>query len=172
MNPSTFADISTLRVSDDIAETRTIVSTPATEFPLALSPDSRWLAYRSDISGQFEIYVQPFPDADSAQPQLISVGGGHDPLWGPNGRELFYRGPDGVMVVDVTTADTFARRGSPRVLFPDSYYRNDTRDWDILSDGQRFLMIKPDAQVNETPQEDITVVLNWSEELKARVPVD
>ena len=71
-------------------------------------------------------------------PRLI--GPGHEPLWGPDGRELFYRVPGGgVMVVDVETGDTF-ERGAPRQLFPDTYHFGGSQNWDLAPDG-RFLMI-------------------------------
>ena len=145
--------------------------TQASEWPLALSPNGRWIAYASDTSGQFEIYVQPFPDVSGAQPRLLSAGGGNEPLWGADGRELFYRGPQGVMVVEVTAEDAFRQRGAPRVLFPDTYVRG-IYDWDISSDGQRFLMIKQEQALQPVFPQDMILVLNWFEELTRLVPVD
>ncbi len=76
------------------------------------------------------------------------------------------------MVVDVTTGETFEPRGSPRVLFPDQYVLGST-NWDISSDGQQFLMMRPSLPVDGSPAwQDLTVVLNWFEELKRLVPVD
>jgi hypothetical protein len=113
-----------------------------------------------------EVYVRPFPDVESGQ-WLVSMGGGGNPLWGPDGRELFYRSPDGVMIVDVNIDDGF-ERGRPRQLFPDIYFSNAEANWDISPDGQRFLMLKDD----ETPiHGEIHVVLNWHQELLERVPV-
>ena len=73
------------------------------------------------------------------------------------------------MVVEVTTEDSFTRRGPSRVLFPDTYSKNPIHDWDISPDGQRFLMVKP---VEERPDDQqLTIVLNWTEELTRLVPV-
>ena len=74
------------------------------------------------------------------------------------------------MVVDVETGDTFEPRGSPRVLFPDPYARG-AINWDISSDGQRFLMIRPDVLTDGTAGQNLTVVQNWFEELTRLVPV-
>ncbi len=62
---------------------------PSTERNGIVSPDGRWLAYESDSSGRFEIYVRPFPNVAAGQ-WLISTAGGTRPLWSPNGRELYY----------------------------------------------------------------------------------
>ena len=64
-----------------------------------LSPDGRWLAYQSDESGRYEIYVSPFPDT-SSQRRPVSSGGGREPRWSRDGSELFYRGGEsGAMIV-------------------------------------------------------------------------
>ena len=105
----------------------------------------------------------------------VSVGGGLDPVWSPNGRELFYLrarpgGPaDAVMVVAIETEPTVAP-SSPEVLFEGVYHRPfiGGRRYDLSPDGERFLMITVGDQT--TPQ--IHVVLNWFEELKERVPVN
>ena len=151
---ATFADVATLQVNDSESVAENLIATQAAEWPLALSPNGRWIAYASDTSGQFEIYVQPFPDVSGAQPQLVSAGGGNEPLWGPDGGELFYRGPDGVMVVDVTSDDTFTRRGAPKALFRDTYVGG-VHDWDISSNGQRFLMIKQAEPIQTVFPQDI-----------------
>ncbi len=116
------------------------------------------------------MYVRPFPDASSGGQRLISDGVGSDPLWGPDGRELFYLTPEAVMVVPVETGDTF-QRGTPQRLFSmDPYYDGLGLSWDISPDGQRFLMVKHGE--NPTPESsDIIVVLNWFEELTRLVPV-
>ena len=81
-----------------------------------ISPDGRWMAYESDESGRFEIYVRPFPNVDEGKWQISGNGGDH-PLWAPDERELFYRGPNGEMVaVPIDTESNFSA-GSPDVLF-------------------------------------------------------
>jgi Tol biopolymer transport system component len=134
-----------------------------TRFRPAFSPDAKWVAYRSDESGQPEVYVTPYPGPGGRFP--ISTDGGDFPRWSSNGRELFYRQSDKVMAVDVETNPQF-RAGTPRLLFGGIQYSN---SYDLDPEGKRFLMIKlPTAQPSATDR--VEIVLNWFEELKARVP--
>src|SRR6266853_1468333 len=82
------------------------------------SPDGRWPVYISDESGRFEIYVQPYPGAGGKW--QISTEGGTEPVWNPNGRELFYRSGNKMMAADIATQPNFAA-GKPRVLFEGRY---------------------------------------------------
>ena len=134
-----------------------------------IAPDGRWLAYESNASGQGEIYVRPFPDVDAGRWQ-ISSNGGTRPLWGPDGRELFYLATDNrLMAVPVETGENFTP-GTPERLL-DKAYRAEApgRTYDIAPDGQRFLMIQQPESTEAGPT-SITIVLNWFEELKQRVP--
>jgi serine/threonine-protein kinase len=138
-----------------------------------LSPDGRWLAYVSDESGQEEVYVRPFPAADSGRWQ-ISTGGGTEPLWARNGRELFYRNGAALLAVSVRAGSSFAA-GNPEVVFQGQYVGRPIggRAYDVSPDGRRFLMLKEGvspaaASAAVTPR--VVVVLNWFEELKRRVP--
>jgi hypothetical protein len=139
-----------------------------------ISPDGRWLAYQSDESGpnQNEVYVRPFPDVESGGKWQVSTSGGRNPLWSPDGRTLFYIGPDGAMAVPVETDPTFIL-GTPKMLFSGPY-----RDWDISSDGKRFLTLKAkddDSSDNETATvapRKINIVVNWFEELNQRAPAN
>ena len=74
-----------------------LVQSPFAERNGIVSPDGRWLAYEANDSGQFEIYVRPFPDVNSGRWQ-VSTGGGTRPLWAPNGQELFYVSPAGALM--------------------------------------------------------------------------
>ena len=133
-----------------------------------LSPDGRWLAYRSGETGRQEINVRPFPNVDEGKWPITSDGGA-GPLWAPGGRELFYQNGDVMMVVPIETEPTFTF-GKPQVLFSGSYVRA-FRNFDISPDGRRFLMIKEATPILEpSARDEITVVLNWSEELKRLVP--
>ena len=107
-------DIFTVRL-DGSSEHKPLLQTPANEAVPAMSADGRWLAYRSNETGEQRVYVRPFPDVNSGV-QQASDGRGNDPLWSPDGRELFYHGPDGVMVVPVEHTETF-RRGAVQLLF-------------------------------------------------------
>jgi eukaryotic-like serine/threonine-protein kinase len=132
------------------------------------SPDGRWLAYISDESGRYEIYVQPYPGPGGKW--LISTEGGTEPVWNPNGRELFYRSGDKMMSVEVTTQPSFAA-GKPRMLFGGRYEAAPLTNpnYAVSADGQRFLMLKPAEHAEDAPTQ-INVVLNWFEELNRLVP--
>ena len=132
-----------------------------------LSPDGHWLAYQSNESGRFEIAVRPFPNA-AAGHWTISTSGGTRPLWARSGTELFYLDGAGAMMrVPVQMAPTFSA-GTPAKLFDTRYVTGQTgRSYDVSPDGQRFLMIKA-AGAEQAPS--MVVVLNWLEELKAKLP--
>ncbi|HTC88291.1 MAG TPA: protein kinase [Bryobacteraceae bacterium] len=128
----------------------------------AFSPDGHWVAYRSDETGNREIYVAPYPGPGGKF--LISTEGGTSPHWSDDGRELFYRSSDKMMAVDVQTSPEF-RAGTPKILFAGTFGNS----FDLSSDGKRFLMIKPPA-ITQRSADQVTVVLNWFDELRRRVP--
>jgi eukaryotic-like serine/threonine-protein kinase len=142
-----------------------------------ISPDGKWIAYQSNESGQEEIYVRPFPDVDRGR-WPISTGGGTRPLWARTGRELFYLDGDNLLtVVSVQTGATFSA-STPVRMFTTRYFSGfggggqsvAGRTYDISPDGKRFLMIKDNLPADQL-QTSIVIVLNWVEELKARVPI-
>jgi serine/threonine-protein kinase len=138
--------------------------TPFTESHPRISPDGRWLAYRSNESGRFEVYVRPFPGP--GERHLISTDGATEPVWSRGGQELFYRSGDQMMAVDIVTTPGF-RAGKARVLF-EGYVRVSARpNYDVAADG-RFLMVQ--AVELQSTAGQLNVVLNWFEELKRRVP--
>jgi len=133
------------------------------------SPDGKWLAYVSAERGSStQVYVRPYPGPDVKFLVSEEAEGGGQPVWSPDGRELFYRSGNRMMVVSVQTEPTF-RAGRAAVLFEGSYRSTPVpaglQYYDISPDGQRFLMIRRD----EAPAH-INVVLNWFEELKRLVP--
>ena len=138
-----------------------------------LSPNDRWLAYQSDETGRFEVYVRPFPDVDAAEAVPISTAGGTRPAWRRDGRELFYVAPDNtLMAVALNRGPTLAP-GPPTPLF-----RHDGlglvgqgRHYDVAEDG-RFLLLEPDHDSDSSGDAPLVfLVQNWTEELKARVPI-
>ena len=169
-------DLALLDVSDDSE----VVGSIRTEFRDSagvVSPDGRWLAYVSDESGEDQTYVRPFPDLDAGRWQ-ISSGFGVAPVWGPDSRELFYQtvdnsGDTAVMRVTIATEPEF-RSATPSALFQGAYRLGEgaaAHAYDISPDGQRFLMVKEDLDVNEpAAQPRIAVTLNWAEELTRLVP--
>jgi eukaryotic-like serine/threonine-protein kinase len=129
------------------------------------SPDGHWIAYESDESGRPEVYVQSFPLTN--QKVRVSTGGGTDAAWSKNGGELFYLAADGsLMAVPYRATVTTFEPGAGKVLFPlpGNVVR---RSYAVTGDGRRFLIGEP---VDESISEPITVVLNWLDELKGRVP--
>jgi eukaryotic-like serine/threonine-protein kinase len=161
-----FADRGDLWLLPKSGEPRPFMQTRFAETTPAFSPDGRWLAYASDESGRFEVYVQPFPQP--GEKYSVSIDGGADPVWAKNGRELFFRNADRLMVVDVSSKSGFTAT-RPKVLFSGDYVRRSGwSDYDISPDGEHFIMINPGEQ--ERPATEITVLLNWFDELKRRVP--
>ncbi|MGE0404690.1 MAG: hypothetical protein AB7O65_00190, partial [Candidatus Korobacteraceae bacterium] len=135
-----------------------------------LSPDHRWLAYQSDESGNDEIYVRPYPNVEDGLWQ-VSTGGGTRPRWAPNGKELYYVSLNGALMAVNTQNGPVPVAGKPVELFRGRYHSGSISDYggyyDVASDGQRFLMIKP-AEPAAAPA-SIIVVTNWIEELKTLV---
>lgn len=137
--------------------------TPADESSPEFSPDGRWLAYVSDESGRNEVYVQPYPGPGGRW--LASTAGGTDPVWSPDGREMYYLQGDQMMAVPFVTTPA-PSPGVPRRLFEGAYERSAVgRNYDLSPDGTRFVMIRGD-QADRPPQ--IHVVLNWASEIAAR----
>jgi len=174
ISPTTGRHIWTLRMGDpslgsgQVRKPQPFLQSPFTESAPRFSPNGRWLAYTSNESGRFEIYVQPYPGPGGKW--QISTEGGTEPVWNPNGRELFYRIGGKMMAVDVTIQPSFSV-GKPKMLFEGQFEPAPATfpNYDVSPDGQRFLMLKPTEQEQAAPTQ-INVVLNWFEELKRRVP--
>jgi Tol biopolymer transport system component len=167
VNPTTGYDVWVLRISDRKAQP--FLRTQFNEGAPRFSPDGHWLAYVSDESGRYEVYVQPYPGPGGKW--QISTDGGMEPVWNRNGRELFYRSGDKMMAVDIATQPSFTA-GKPHMLFEGQYVPTAVLfpNYDVSPDGQRFLMLKPTEQAEAAPTQ-IVVVQNWFEELKQKVPV-
>ena len=102
-------------------QAKPLVRTPFHEIQGALSPDGRWLAYASDESGAFEVYVQAFPDSQAKR--LVSKGGGAEPRWRADGRELFYVSADRRLMAVATTIGAAFEASTPATLFRDERSR-------------------------------------------------
>jgi serine/threonine protein kinase/Tol biopolymer transport system component len=121
------------------------------------SPDGRWMAYVSDESKRYEVYVQAFPSSGSKW--QISATGGFQPRWSGDGKELFYLSLERKMMsVEVQTSPSF-QAGNPQPLFEVRIPNISFGQYDVSSDGERFLMNLPAADQQTTP---ITLVTNWS----------
>jgi Tol biopolymer transport system component len=116
------------------------LATPFAEGAGRISPNGRWLAYHSDESGQLEVYVQTFPQPGDKR--LISSGGGRDPIWGPDGRELFVWNNQGQLIAHelATSDDVTVVRRDVLFQFPD-YLLAEHPNYDIHPDGRRFVIV-------------------------------
>ena len=135
------------------------------------SSDGKWVAFCTNEPGKPEVFVQPWPGPG---PRIqVSSDGGTDPVWSRDGRELFYRSGDKMMVVAVRTAPAF-QASKPGVLWEGHYSHGmgsscgppglSESNYDVSSDGQRFLMVKDVSQ--DAISTRIVVVVNFAEELK------
>ena len=167
VNPQTSQDLWVMHMTD--RKTEPLLLTPVSEAAGRISPDSRWMVYMSDESGRREIYVRSFPGPGGKW--QISSDGGQEPVWNPSGREIYYRNGNKMMAVNMETGSGFSA-SKPRVLFEGPYQLAQLTgaQYDVSPDGQRFLMLKPVESKAGAPTQ-INVVLNWFEELKAKVPV-
>ena len=139
----------------------------------ALSPDGRWLAYQSDESGEFEVYVQPFPNIDDGKWQVSTSGGGF-PVWSPDGTQLFYvASRNRMMASDVETDPTFTPGEPTQALNPSGDVQFGGGRYDLAPDGERFLVQKPGGRGSAADNAfaGMIVVLNWYQELLEQVPV-
>jgi Tol biopolymer transport system component len=129
------------------------------------SPDGRFVAYTSDESGPYEIYVQPFPDASKGK-WVISKSGGVEPRWSRDGRELYFFSGQKMMVADVRVNGGSFTASAPRDLFfapVPAGYSNDSHRWQLSADGNRFLLLVPSSGAAAAY---LDVVINWETLLK------
>ena len=156
--PGSKADLWLLSVADRKASP--LARTEFDEVAGAFSSDGRWLAYASNESGRFEIYVKTFPELGGNW--QVSTAGGIEPRWRRDGKELFYLTTDGkVMAVEVHTDGAF-EVGTPQALFVTPFKNASGWRYDVTPDGQRFLVNRP-VDEESSP---ITLVQNWTALLK------
>lgn len=138
-------------------ESRPYLVTQYNERAPRISPDGRWLAYISNETGLDEVYVDSLPKR--GRKWTISSDGGTEPVWSSDGRELFYRQGDLMMVVDVVLGPEFSA-GKPRLLFEGRFDVGviGNPDYDVTTDGQRFLMLKRN---DASAPVKLHVILNW-----------
>ena len=138
-----------------------LLTTAADELMPRVSSDGKWLAYVSDESGQYEVYVRPLAAAAGRIP--VSNGGGIEPLWSPDGKTIYYRNGTKMVAASVATTPSLAVTGR-RVLFDapfdaDPFHPN----YDVAHDGKGFVMLK-----SADDDRQLVVVQNWAHELQAR----
>jgi Tol biopolymer transport system component len=148
-------------------EARALLDSPFVETHGRFAPDGRWFAYASNETGQFEVYVDRFPERGAKR--LVSTQGGRWPRWARDGTELFYLTPDNqLMAVATKPARDRLDIGVPRPLFaihPRPPVRLDAYPYDVSPDGRRFVV---NTLMDDTTSTTITVVLNWTAGLPKR----
>lgn len=143
------------------------LTTPANERDAALSPDGRFIAYASDESGSYQVYVQSFPGPGGKR--QLSTNEGRFPRWTKGGREIVYvERPGRFMAVEVSTDGESLRSGSPELLFegnfggPGSWPR-----YDVSADGERFYVFQRVEQ--DSDETTVTFVLDFFDEVRRAV---
>jgi serine/threonine-protein kinase len=158
-------ELVSVSIAGGAAAARPLLTGPFHHGSPTFSPDGNWLAYRSDETGQFEVYVTSYPEPSAKVP--VSVGGGHWPVWAPDGQALFYESAGRLMTRSISTAPTLSL-GRPEMVLDLSAYApgtdNTPRQYEISPDGVRFLLLKPGRS-------EIHLVQNWYQELLERVPL-
>jgi Tol biopolymer transport system component len=155
-NNATRADVYYIDLNGDKKLTPFIQS-PANETGAVLSPNGKWLAYYSDESGRFEVYVTAFPGPGGKW--QVSNGGGSSPSWSADGKQLYYPNVDKLMLVPIQDVDTF-RFGAPTAL---PIHLNEFASFGPVAPGERFPALKTLSGGQSHPQE---VILNWTGILK------
>jgi serine/threonine-protein kinase len=154
----------------DTATVPLVASPVFSENSPALSPDGRWLAYSSNESGRFEVYVRPYPNVD-AGPWQVSQAGGVSPHWSHTGRELFYENGAKALVAaavvpgvtftvgaQVTLFNTSGFAGSPNFLY-----------YDVAPDDQRFVFFRKAVENGAVKVDPLVHIVNWGVEVRAKL---
>ena len=167
-------DILALRPGSD-SEPQPLMVAEYDETDPMFSPDGRWIAYTSNETGRYEVYVRPFPDVDADRVQ-VSTDGGFAPKWARNGRELFFVDGNFEMAVAAVDGTGDFQAGSPTTLFtiPPDFQGSTatvTVPYDVWPDDESFVMARVfRLEGEEAAQQQLILVQNWLEELKTRVP--
>jgi eukaryotic-like serine/threonine-protein kinase len=138
-------------------QAKIFLATPANEFGPQFSPDVRWIAYMSNETGSYEVYIRSFPNGEETR--RISYAGGMHPRWRADGKELFFLAPGGTMMAVDTKLQPTLEIGKPHELFQmliSDIVKGTVSPYDVTADGQRFLIIQPHAK--PIP---LTLVQNW-----------
>jgi len=159
----TFGDVEVFDVGGSNTR-RAVVATPATEWGAKLSPDGHWMAYTSNTTGTWEVYVQPFPGPGN--PRTVSVDGGTEVVWSKDGREIFFRSGTRMMAAPTVMARDGLSIGAPAVLFDGPFVAGQPGlpNFDVSSDGQRFLMVQPGP--DEATARPLHIIVDWFDDLR------
>ena len=168
-DPTSGDDIGILCMEDGNTP-RLLVQGPRNQKNAVFSPDGSWIAYESNQEDLYEVYVVSYP---GLAVKKISNGGGRNPIWSKDGKELFYRVGDKMMAANIETKPEF-KVTKREVLFEDRRFDVSLDFWgsnyDVSGDSQRFLIVKQDEE--QSARNQLVVVFNWFEELKSLVPTE
>jgi Tol biopolymer transport system component len=166
LNPKTNSDLYLLSLGGE-RKPMPLLQTTFIEAQARFSPNGRWIAYISNETGQFEVYVESFPATGAKL--AISIGGGSQPQWRTDGKELYYYAPNRkLMAVEVNGDGPTFKVGEARPLFEIRVFANDQSFpgngyYTVTHDGKRFLV----SSLPEAPQrQQINVIVNWTADLK------
>ena len=185
IDPKTRQDLYSmeLNAATGIWKSTVLLRSPYSENNAAISPDGRWVAYESDQSGRFEIYVRPFPNVGDARDQITTEGGAQ-PVWARSGSELYYvkqggaaDAPLALMAVTAPRTEAGGKFGRPQELFAGRYFAAYTgadnlatgRTYDVSPDGRFLMIVDAPVMTPGVAPPQIVLVVNWSEELKQRM---
>ncbi len=177
INPSTGVDVMTMPIEGDEksgwkpGEPKPFVNSVFTEAEPAFSPDGRWIAYVSNESGSYEVYVRPFPGPGGKW--QVSTGAGTYPKWSRNGKELFYRTVDSkIMVVTYTASDDSFHADKPQLWSPGQFTERGigTYNFDLHPDGKRFAVLKAPGTEQTTAVNKVSFIFNFFDEIRRKFP--
>ena len=176
-NPGTGSDILTLPIEGNeksgwkLGEPKPFVNSTSIELEPSFSPDGRWLAYMSNESGSYEVYVRPFPGPGGKW--QISTGGGLYPKWSRNGKELFYRTEDSkIAVVTYTASVNYFHANKPQLWSPGQFTERGLgfSNFDLHPDGKRFAVLKAPGTEQAAAVNKVSFIFNFSDEIRRKVP--
>jgi serine/threonine-protein kinase len=177
INPGRNLDIMTLPIEGNEksawkpGEPKPFLNSPSAEAEPAFSPDGRWLTYESNESGNYEVYVRPFPGPGGKW--QISTGGGNYPKWSRNGKELFYRTIDSkIMVVTYTASGDSFHAERPQLWSPGQFTDRglENYNFDLHPDGKRFAVLKAPGTEQNAAVNKVSFIFNFFDELRRKFP--
>ena len=124
----------------------------------SFSPDGKWIAYVADETGNWEVYIAPFPKGDGKW--LVSTGGGRQPRWRGDGKELFYMAAGNKLVAaEIHEKDASIEIGKRQDLFQTNAAPSNFRNYDVTADGKRFLLVTQ----SQSKSPALNLIVNWQD---------